>query len=145
MNMSGDIRVKTDQQYKNIYNEFKNFVVGDMHELFFLCACLGYRADKKKPLGKKGDDRFWSKTITPEEYACFYAMILNNKNMDLTSIEDDKFVISEMEEYSNAGMGILIDEFLSDYLVAVGNEYKLDPTHSNELPKDLLNFIYNLA
>ena len=40
MSFSEDIRVKTEQKYKTLYNELKNFAVGDMHELFFLCACL---------------------------------------------------------------------------------------------------------
>ena len=66
MNMSGDIRVKTDRKYRNLYNDLKNFAVGDMHELFFLCSCLGFRAKKKKSLGSNGEDRFWSRTITPE-------------------------------------------------------------------------------
>lgn len=143
MNMSGDIRVKTDQSYKTLYNEFKNFIVGDMHELFFLSACLGYRAKEKKPLGKKGEDRFWSRTITPEEYTCFYAMILKENNMDLTAIKDDKLVINEIEKYANAGMYILIEEFLSDYLIKSGAGYKLDSAYSKELPKALLNFIYS--
>ena len=74
MNMSGDIRVKTDRKYRNLYNELKNFAFGDMHELFFLCSCLGFRTKKKKNLGGNGEDRFYSRTITPEEYACYYAI-----------------------------------------------------------------------
>ena len=115
MNMSGDIRVKTDRKYRNLYNDLKNFAVGDMHELFFLCSCLGFRAKKKKSLGSNGEDRFWSRTITPEEYACYYAMMLEESNMDLSAIKDDTKIISEMEKYANAGMGSLLDNFLSEY------------------------------
>ncbi len=143
MNMTGDIRVKTDQLHKNLYNELKNFAVGDMHELFFLCTCLGYKAKKKKPLGNKGEDRFWSRTITPEEYACFYAIMLEENEMNLSAIKDDKIVITEMEKHANAGMEILIEEFLSDYLIKSGTELKLDSTYSKELPKGLLIFIYD--
>lgn len=145
MNMSGDIRVRTNKYYKNIYNDFRNFIVGDMHELFFLCACLGYKEKKKTPLERNGEDRFWSGTITPEEYACFYAMVLKDNDLELKSIEDDKYVLSEIEMYANAGMSILIDEYLSDYLIKSGEYYKLDSSYSKELPKGLLNFIYNLA
>ena len=145
MNMSNDIRVKTNKYYKNIYNEFRNFVIGDMHELFYLCACVGYKEKTKTPLGKDGEDRFWSGTITPEEYACFYAMVLKDNNLELDHIEDDKYVISEIEMYANAGMGILIQEHLSDYLIKSGDYYKLDSTFSKELPNGLLYFIYNLA
>jgi len=142
MNMSGDIRVKTDQRYRNLYNDLKNFVVKDMHQLFFLCACVGYRAGKAKPLGKTGDDRFYSKTIPPEEYACFCAMMLEENNMDFLVIHDDKGVIAKMEEYANGGMGVLLEEFLSDYLIRRGNEFQIDSTHSKELPKIFLHFIY---
>lgn len=141
MSFSENIRVKTEQKYKTLYNELKNFAVGDMHELFFLCACLGFKANQKEPF-ERGDDRFWSRTFTPEEYACFYAMILEKKNMDLASIKDDKTVLGEIELYANAGMKILIDELLSDYVHETNEEYKLDSTCRDELPKALLYFIY---
>jgi len=139
MNMSGDIRVKTDRKYRNLYNDLKNFAVGDMHELFFLCSCLGFRAKKKKSLGSNGEDRFWSRTITPEEYACYYAIMLEESNMDLSAIKDDTKIISEMEKYANAGMGVLLDNFLSEYC---SSALKLDSSISKELPKALLHFIY---
>jgi hypothetical protein len=143
MNMSGDIRVKTSNQYKHLYNELKNFAVGDMHELFFLCVCLAYRANKKKKaLGTNGEDRFWSKTITPEEYACFYAIMLEENETNLEAIKDDKVVLAEIEKYANAGMEILLEEFLSDYLMKNKTELKLNPADSKELPKALLHFIY---
>ncbi len=142
MNVSGDIRVKTDQRYKNLYVELKNFAVGDMHELFFLCACLGYKEKKKKSFGSGGDERFWSRTITPDEYTCFCAMLLDDNKMDLSVIKDDKHVIAEIEKYANGGMEILIEEFLGDYLVRGSSDLKLDSTSSKELPKALLYFIY---
>lgn len=139
MNMSGNVRVKTDQKYRGLYNDLKNFAVGDMHELFFLCACLGFRARKKKALGTSGEDRFWSSTILPEEYACFYAMILEDNSLDLTSIRDDKNVLAEMEKYANAGMEILLNDFLGDYCT---KDLKLERILSKELPKNLLHFIF---
>ena len=141
MIMAGDIRVKTDSKYKDIYNEIKGSAMGDMHELFFLCTCIGYKAQKRKKLTNK-DDRFWSRTITPEEYACYYAMVLERNNMDLSTIQDDNKVISEVEEYANAGMEILLDECLSDYLVKSINELRLDSTSSEKLPRAILHFIF---
>jgi len=138
MNMSGDIRVKTDKKYRNLYNDLKNLVFGDMHELFFLCTCLGYRAKQMKSFGPNGEERFWSRTITPEEYACYYAMVLEKNNMDLSTTKDGKLVIAEMEKYANSGMEILLKEFLNEYCSA---DYKLDSTYSKELPKALLHFI----
>ena len=140
--MSTEIRVKTDQRYRILYNELKNFVVKDMHELFFLCTCIGYRTGKSKPLGKAGDDRFWSRTFTTKEYACFYALMLEENNFDFSAIRDDKAVIARMEEYANAGMDVLLEDFLSEYLINQGNELKLDSTHAKELPKLFLYFVY---
>lgn len=142
MNMSGDIRVKTESRHKTLYNELKNFVVGDMHELFFICTCLGYKANNPKLLGSNGEDRFWSRTIRPEEYVCYYSMLLEKNNMDISIIKDDKLVLSKIEEYANGGMEILIKEFLSDYLIKSSTELKLDPTSVKELPKTFLSFIY---
>ena len=142
MNMSGEIRVKTESRYKTLYNELKNFVVGDMHELFFICTCLGYKANNPKPLGSNGEHRFHSHTITPEEYVCYYSMLLEKNNMDISVIKDDKFVLSKIEEYANGGMEILLKEFLSDYLIKSNTELKLDHTCIKELPKTFLHFIY---
>ncbi len=142
MNMSGEIRVKTESRYKTLYNELKNFVVGDMHELFFICTCLGYKANNPKPLGSNGEHRFHSHTITPEEYVCYYSILLEKNNMDISAIKDDKFVLSKIEEYANGGMEILLKEFLSDYLIKSNTELKLDHTCIKELPKTFLHFIY---
>ena len=142
MKMTGDIRVRTDKKYRNLYNDLKNFVARDMHEIFFICACLGYTKGKKKPLGREGDDRFWSGTITPEEYASYYAMLIESKDMDFSVIADDKAVIAEMEKYANAGMEIVIDDLLDDYMIDKTDNLRLDPSCSKELPKILLAYIY---
>ena len=84
MKLSGDIRVRTDRHHRTLYNDFRNFVAKDMHEIFFLCSCLGYREGKRKPLGRDGDDRFWSSTLTPEEYARYYAMMIESSEMDFS-------------------------------------------------------------
>ncbi|MFA4835141.1 MAG: hypothetical protein WC749_03590 [Dehalococcoidia bacterium] len=141
MNMAGEIRVRTDPKYRELYNGIKSFGMGDMHELFFLCVCLGYKAREKKRLTSK-DERFWSRTVTPDEYACYYAMVLERNDMDLSKIQDDTAVISEMEEYANAGIEILLRECLSDYLAKTTNEVRLDPTSSEMLPRALLHFVF---
>ena len=139
MNMAGDIRVRTDQKYRGLYGDLKNFALGDMHELFFLSVCLGFRSKKTKPLGPAGEDRFWSRTITPEEWACYYAITLQDNSMDLVSIKDDKTVLSKMEEYANGGIEVLLEDFLKDYC---NSDLILDSTRAKELPKTLLGFIY---
>ena len=86
MAMSGEIRVRTSEKYRDIYNDLKNVVIRDFHELFFVCACVGYTRKRKTALGKSKEDRFWSKTITPDEWACYYAMVLKDNNMNFTLI-----------------------------------------------------------
>lgn len=142
MNMDGTIRVKTDRRYRTLYNELKNFVFGDMHELFFFCVCLGYTANELKALEKDGDDRFWSRTITPEEWACYYAIMVKTSDMNFNCIANDKDVLARMEQYANAGMEIFLREFLSDYLAVGSGEPRLDVSASKELPKVALSFIH---
>jgi hypothetical protein len=144
MKMDGNIRVATEAKYKELYNNMKNNgAVDDFHELFFLCACLGYRRGTKTPL-KRRDDRFWSRTITPREWACFYAMILEKNSFDYQKVSEDKDVLAAMEGYANAGMNILIDEFLGDYLLpsSKNSDPQLDPTCCKELAKQFVHFIF---
>lgn len=145
MNMAGDIRVRTDLHHRTLYTNFRNFVVKDMHELFFLCVCLGFHEGKRKPLNRDGDDRFWSSTITPEEYASFYAIVIESSDMDFSAIADDQKVITAMEEYANAGIQFLLGDLLKDYTLGNGKDLRIDPSCSKELPKVLLAYIYEKA
>ena len=144
MRMDTQIRVRTDGRYGRLYNDLKNTVVGDFHELFFVCACIGYKEQVRKPLDRsRGDrERFWSNTILPREWACYYAMVLADNQMDFASSQQDKTVLGVIEEYANAGMEILIGRFLSDYLLNVDSEPQLDSAASRELPKHFLHHIY---
>jgi len=144
MKMDTQIRVKTDRRYGKLYNQMKNVALGEMHELFFLCACLGYRAGRHKSLGKSGEDKFWSVTITPEEWCSFYAMVLEERGMDFAAVQDDNAVIARMEEYANAGMEVLIENVLKDYLAGSGGqeEVSLNETASKDLAKVLLSYIF---
>lgn len=143
MNMSGDIRVKADRAHKALYNELCECAFPQMHELFYLCACLGYRRKKRKPLRKSGEDRFWSSTITPEEYVSFYSMQLADNGMEIGSVRDDQEVIRRMEEYANAGMEVLVDELLRDFIMECDGEMHLDPATKETLPKLVLSFVFD--
>jgi len=145
VNMTGNIRVRTDKHYRVLFNELRNFVVKDMHEFFFLCACFGYRAGKRKPLGRNREERFWSNTISPEEFACFYAILIESSDMNFSAVVDDKAVIAVIEEYANAGMQILLEDVLADYTMDRGSDLRLDMSCSKELPKVLLAYIYEKA
>lgn len=144
MKMDTQIRVKTAGRYRKLYNDLKSTAVGEFHELFFVCACIGFRRRLREPLDGSRDDRerFWSSTIEAREWACYYAMTLSDNDMDFASIQDDKSVLALAEEYANGGMGILISEFLHDYLVTAGKEPQLDTAACRELPKQFLHHIF---
>ena len=147
MKMDGQIRVRTKKEHGQLYNDLKGIACTDFHELFFVCACLGYKNGAKKPLGKSGEERFWSRTITPPEWSCFYAMLLRDTlpNMDYSVVKDDKEVLSQIEQYANAGIEILAEKFLGDYLVKNTREPRLDPTTADELTKSFLYFVWDQA
>ena len=143
--MSVDIRVRTSREYKKLYNDFRKRAVQDSHELFFIGACIGYRSGKRIPLGGSAEDRFWSSTITAEEWASYYAMFLESKEFDFGALVDDRVVIQAIEEYSNAGIGILLEELLSEYTRGDTADIGLDPGCSSELPKILLAYLFEQA
>lgn len=148
MKMDGEIRVATDARYKGIYNTLKKLnVIEDSHNLFHVCACLAYHRNLRSPIPNKNrEDRFWSRTITPSEWVCYYSMILNEYNFDYQMIKNDKDVILVIEEYANAGMEILLKELLHDYLSknSSNSDPRIDPTIGKELPKDILNYLYDI-
>lgn len=144
MKMDGRIRVHTDAKYKELYNNMKNNgAVDDFHELFFVCACIGYRKGYQTSI-KKRDDRFWSGTITPREWACYYAMVLEQNDFDYEKVSEDKDVLAIIEGYANAGIGILMEEFFLDYLLpnSKSADPQLDPTFCKELPKHFVHYIF---
>ena len=142
MKYSTDLRIHSDKNHKDLYNELKAIAFGDFHEIFFTCASLGYKRQKRIPLGKNKDDRFWSGTITPEEYSVYYAMILNSNAMKLDSVIDDRKTMDIIEEYANAGMDILINEGIKDYMI---DKIHIDKTHSNNLPQEILSYLLNAS
>jgi hypothetical protein len=73
-------------------------------------------------------------------------MVLQENNFDYQKIKNDKDVIIIVEEYANAGMEILIDELLSDYYSkgSSKNDPRIDPTIGKELPKSVLNYLFEI-
>ena len=134
--MSQNIRVKIAPRFKGIYDGLKSNAVGDFHELFFICVCLGHKNGKVEPL-KKREDCFWSNTISMDEWYAYYAIHLHDHDMELSCLGEDEKVIAAMQEYANGGMVYLIDTFLCDYTKkdSAGN-YIID--HLDQLPKELL-------
>lgn len=124
MNMDLDIRVRVDKKLSKLYNDLKGRVIEDFHELFFFFACTGFHNKYKQPLEKK-EDKFWSRTIEPREWTCYYSMILETHDFDIDSIGDDNKVIREVEEYANGGFYIAYEDFLRDLITKANGEYRL--------------------
>ena len=141
MNMDGNIRVRTAKNLDRFYNEMSNCVVMEFHELFYIAACIAYRRGKSSKI-EQSRDAFFSRTITPDEWATYYSLILEKNAMDFSSIRDDKAVIREVEEYANAGVGILLDEVLADYVIEKKGELSLDRSCLQELPKVFMHYVF---
>jgi hypothetical protein len=139
MKMSGDLRVKTSRRRKALFKDICDAVFPqNSHELFFLCACLGYREEVSIPLSRDGEEQFWSKTITYDEYTCYYSMILKDSGFDMSSLSDDAVVIKRIEEYANGGLDFLAREVIPDLIVESEGEERILPASKKMLPKTLL-------
>jgi len=143
--MTNDIRVRTKATHKGIYNDLKQVGMAEMHEIFFLCACLGFQARERTPLRGAGEDRFWSATFSADEWACMYAMQLKANGYDLSVLTRDSDVLGAMEEYAAGGMDVLVRECLDHFLVPGGAEPRLDVARAADAPRAILHFIYERA
>ena len=141
MNMDGSIRVRTAKNLERFYNDMSDCVVMKFHELFYIAAFIAYRRGKSEKINLSRD-AFWSKTISPDEWAAYYSLVLEKNGMDFKSIRDDKAVIRTVEEYANAGVGIIIEEILSDYVNEKDGELSLDRSCLKELPKVFMAYVF---
>jgi len=145
MRMDERLRVHTSKHHRQLYADLKGLVVKDSHELFFLSACVGYRNSCPTPLGKLADERFWSSTITPEEWCTYYEMILAENHIDFRQIEEDKSVIAKIEEYAHGGILYLIDNVLNGFLVEKEGEHTIDRTVAKDLPRRVMQYTFETA
>jgi len=144
MQYEGNIRIFTEKKHSTIYNQFKSKIVNEFNELFFACASIGFKLNKKTPL-KKREERFWSRTFTTEQFDIIYSMILSENNFNYESIKDDGSVFKIMEEYANTGMIYLIDEFLNTFIKDENDNISFITNEDNELRKLYFTFIYNFS
>lgn len=145
MKMDGDIRVRTSKDHQQLYNDLKGLLVKDFHELFFLTACLGFRHDCHTNLGKSADERFWSRTITPDEWCSYYSMVLAKNGMDFGAMKDDKAVIAEIEGYAHGGMLFFIENTLNGYLLEKESGLSVDKSVSQDLPRRVMQSVFETA
>ena len=136
MKMDGNIRVRTAKSHVSFYNKMGKVLANENHELFFIAASVAYKRGKRKPI-EKSNDKFWSKTIKPNEWCAYYSMVLKDADMDFSKIRDDTAVIRHVEEYANAGIEILANEWLEEFVLENDGELTVDRVGLPELPKML--------
>ena len=145
MKRDTEIRVATEKKYTTLYNDLKKYnVINDFRELFFVCVCLAYKKKRSTPL-KMGEDRFRTNSFTSREWATYYAIFLKEHNMDFATVKDEKHIMKHMEAYANAGMEVLLEEFLGDYVKVTNGEPYIIPLGSRELPKNFIQYLLSEA
>lgn len=102
------IRVRTEKTHKTLYSELKQLNLGDAHAVFFIAACIGYEAGKRQKIVSR-DDRFFGDTITPDEWAIYQSIFLDEAGYNLSSINDREAIIRSMEEYANGGINVILE------------------------------------
>jgi hypothetical protein len=144
MKMSGEIRVRSDKAHRSLYQDYRKYLGKEMHELFYLAVCIGYHEDRHLPLANKStEDRFWSRTILPDEWATYYAITLQKANMNYDAVRDDAKVMQEMEAYANGGIHYLCDEVLvGGYLIEKDGSLMFDLQVVEDLPRRILQFLF---
>jgi hypothetical protein len=144
MKMDGNIRVRTERRHSRLYNDLSGVAVNENHDLFYIAASIAYSRSVRKPL-EKGTDKFWSRTIRPDEWCTYYAMVLEDNDMDFSTIRDDTAVIRHVEEYANAGIDILTSDWLANFVQNHDGELAIDKTSAAELPKLLFYNVLEAA
>lgn len=107
-------RVKCEQKYHALFRDLYN---GNTHVAFFLCAGIGYARKCRLPI-ERITDSFWSQTMDPDEFTCCQLMLFEERGMSASALDMDnaKDVIALAQEYANAGMDILINEVMTDFV-----------------------------
>ena len=139
MNQSQNIRVRVNPRYAQLYEDLKPYC-GEAHAVFFLSFCLALTSEESIGVDNRLSDKFWSGTIKPDEWTCYYALAAKEADYDFTCLSDDQSVIRLAERYADRGMEILVDDLLRGYMMP-RDELRLDPRACAELPWELLKFV----
>ncbi|MBT2682247.1 hypothetical protein [Bacillus sp. ISL-37] len=133
--------VYTSKKYEEIYYHFnKNFEV-KYQDLFLLCASIGFKKNRKLPLGERGRE-LRTNYLKVKQKATVYSIILSDEELgkNIEAFEEDEFprkARKRIEEYAEGGMEILVEEVFGRRWD--GNT--LD-TNYTEYEVDLLTYIY---
>lgn len=136
--------VFTSKRYEAIYKSLNNLIDVKYHDLFMLCAVIGFRNNNKLTVEEKGRE-FRSNYLSREQKATAYSIILNDNELEkkINRFEDREFIIKarkRLEEYAEGGMEILVNTvFKSKW-----NGEILDGSY-DEYEIDIISYIYEQA
>lgn len=142
--LSGQGILYTSQKYGNIYQVLNKSLEIKYHELFILCAAIGFKNNQKANFTLKGRE-FKTNFFSRDQRSTAYAIILNDPEFGkkIEQFDDNSFVLQSrklLEQYAEGGMNILVDRVFG----AKWSGEFLDERYS-EYIIDIMSFIYEEA
>lgn len=140
--LMGQSILYTSKRYEQIYIYFKDEYDIKYHELFCLCAALGFKYNIIEDVEEKGRE-FRSNYLNAYQKSIMYSVILNDPELgkNLESFSDEGFVLKarkKLEQYAEGGMKKLVEEVFKTKFNSSG----LDKTY-DYYDVDIITFIYN--
>ncbi|MBB6625085.1 hypothetical protein H7E67_16820 [Clostridium gasigenes] len=132
----------TSKKYEPIYRILNKTIDVKYHDLFMLCASIGFKHNRKPSIVEKGRE-FRSNYLSREQKATAYSIILNDSELGrkINKFEEKEFVLEarkSLEQYAEGGMGILVEEvFKSKWTGEI-----LDENYA-EYEVDIISYIYD--
>lgn len=148
------LRVSVNKKYKKIYqgltqnSNLRKSIFERHAKVFTFCAALGFKNDQRRALNSgEIENLFLSETLEEHDLTVIYSIAINtNPENNYNIISDKNEMLSIAEEYANAGMEILIDEVLSDYVQENEDDVLyLNYNDSSFLEKEILSFINSIT
>lgn len=132
----------TSKKYEDIYIKLRDLIEIKYHELFILCASIGFKHNKSEPVRDKGRE-LRSTYFDQSQKASAYTIILSDPElgMDIEKFSDEAFISTAkkvLEGYAEGGMELLIKQAFPNKF----NEDMLDPRYEEYL-LDILSYIYS--
>lgn len=130
----------TSQRYENIYIHFNEFYGIKYHELFLLCATLGFKNNRLESFNQKGRE-FRTNYFNTKQKVSIYTMLLCDDELgrNLEGFNDSDFISKarkKIQFYAEGGMSLLVESVFRSCF----DGHYLDKTYHN-YDIDVLNYI----
>lgn len=131
----------TGTMYEDIYIKLREIAEIKYHELFILCATIGFKNNNKKKIEGIGRE-LRSAFLDTNQKSSAYSIILNDPTIgkDIDKFEDKEFISlakKTLEEYAAGGMELLINKAFPTKF----NDNILDSRY-DEYIVDIMSYIY---